>query len=180
MRTIQIEYNLFQVQELSQKVQRTAHQNWLVNKEYFHSEENRTTLLEFEKLFEISVRDWFYDSCDYNYRFETNLSRDIEELKGLRLATYITNNYWCKLDTDTDTDCALTGYCADYSILKPIYDFLETPNQKITYLKLIDTCLDAFFRFCKDDVVYSDSEEYFNENSIANDLEYLESGELFN
>ena len=44
----------------------------------------------------------------------------------------------------------------------------------------MDTCLDTFFRFCKDDVVYSDSEEYFNEESNANELEYLANGKLFN
>ena len=195
MRTVTIDYDLFQVQELSQKAQRTAHQNWLINKEYFHSEENRKTLLEFEKLFDIRVRGWNYDSCNYNYRFETTLSGDIEELRGVRLAIYITNNHWFKLfqykkywkgktkrksRVMFDADCTLTGYCADHSILEPIYDFLKTPNKEITYLKLMDTCLDTFFRFCKDDVVYSDSEEYFNEESNANELEYLANGKLFN
>ncbi|MFR9576570.1 MAG: hypothetical protein SNI95_06870, partial [Rikenellaceae bacterium] len=82
MRTISREYNLYPVSELTTKSQEVAHQDWLRDKEYVYSSDNRVTLTEFENSFNLSIRDWSYDSCSYNYSFFTDLRGEIEEMQG--------------------------------------------------------------------------------------------------
>ncbi len=194
MRTISREYNLYPVSELPTKSQEVAHQEWLMHKEYGYSSDNRATLTEFENAFNLSIRDWSYDSCSYNYSFFTDLSGDIEQMQGIRLATYIINNHWHRLFTPKSywrsgknrksrvfvtTDCTLTGYCADCAVLEPIYKFLERPNEQTTYYDLMDSCLDSFFKYCRDDMEQTEKLEYFIEESENNEWEYLESGKIF-
>ena len=37
----------------------------------------------------------------------------------------------------------------------PLYDFLKQPDKNTTYLQLMDKCLASFFRFCRDDMQYT-------------------------
>lgn len=201
MRTVTREYTLFPIHELSGEAQQTAYYKWLEQVEYTFSSDNSSTMDEFSKLFDLNIRNWSYDAYSYNYSFCTYLSGEVEELSGERLARYIHNNHWFKIFTPKiywgamkvggkttkrlsrifyTSDCPLTGYCADCAILKPIYDFLTHPDSKITYLKLMERCLESFFQFCRDDVSYTQSEESFKEMSQANDWEYLSNGKLFN
>ena len=201
MRTITREYSIFPIHELSADAQQKAYYKWIEDREYSYSSDNRNTMEQFEELFNIDVRRWSYDSCTYNYSFFTSLSAEVEELCGVRLAAYIINNHWHKLYTPKiywgktsvgtttkkrlsrvfrNADCTLTGYCADCAILEPIYDFLKQPDKNTTYLQLMDKCLASFFRFCRDDMQYTQSEENFHEESNANDWEYLSNGTLFN
>lgn len=78
------------------------------------------------------------------------------------------------------TDCPLTGYCADFAILDPIYKFLKNPTEEITYHDLMNSCLDNFFKMCCRDVESTETMEYFIDESLANEWEYLEDGTLFN
>ncbi|MFI3315920.1 MAG: hypothetical protein R3Y04_09720 [Rikenellaceae bacterium] len=189
MRTETREYQIYNINELSTASQDKAHQEWLVSKEYTYSDYNRATLSAFETAFNVKATNWSYDSYSYSYRFTTELSADIEELSGTRLATYIINNYWdtifkCKSywmngksrksKVFYEVDCVLTGYCADCSILEPIYRFLEQPNEHTTYKGLINKCLDNFFKFCRDDVESTETLDYFKEESEANEWEYIE------
>ncbi len=194
MRTLVREYNLYPISELTAKSQERAHQEWLSHKEYAYSSDNQATLAEFEQIFNLSIRDWGYDSCSYNYNFSTDLSADIEQMQGVRLATYLINNHWHRLFTPksywlrgksrksrvfVSSDCPLTGYCADCAVLDPIYKFLEHPNPQTTYYSLMNRCLDSLFKYCRDDVEQTERLEYFIEESEANEWEYLESGEIF-
>ncbi len=80
----------------------------------------------------------------------------------------------------TDNSCVLTGYCADEDILKPIYDFLKSPDKDTTLYDLMDKCLDNFFKSCRDDMEYQCSEECFKESCVANDYEFYENGRIYN
>lgn len=201
MRTITREYNIFSIHELSADAKQAAYYTWIKNRDYSFSSDNRSTMEEFTKLFDLDIRNWSYDTCTYNYSFFTSLSGETEELSGERLAKYITNNHWHKLFTPKiswgkmnadhkttrrlsrifyNSNCTLTGYCADCAILQPIYDFLKHPDKSVTYLRLMDKCLDSFFRFCRDDMEYMQSEENFKEESHTNEWEYLQNGQLFN
>lgn len=197
MRTETRTYLVYPIVELTEQAQSNAHYKWLENFDYSWSSDNHTTLEQFEKLFSINVRNWQYDSCSYNYSFLTSLSGEVEELCGKRLAAYIYNNYSYKLFSAkiywgkgyskkrksrifTDNSCTLTGYCMDDTILQPIYNFLQKPNPNTTFLNLIDECLTEFFKGCRDDREYQESQENFIETSIANDWEYLQDGTLFN
>ncbi|MFR9611324.1 MAG: hypothetical protein SNI87_06170 [Rikenellaceae bacterium] len=195
MRTEFRTYNIYSIDELSTESQERAHQEWRDTKDYPYGSDNRKTLAEFEDMFELSVTNWSYDSCAYNYKFSSSVRAEIEEMSGLRLATYFINNHWQRLFAPkhywkgrkmrasrvfVSTDCPLTGYCADFAILDPIYKFLKNPTEEITYHDLMNSCLDNFFKMCCRDVESTETMEYFIDESLANEWEYLEDGTLFN
>lgn len=130
----------------------------------------------------------------YHFRYSTNHTKSIEELKGQRLATYIINNYeyalfpaksyWKngkkrKSRIFKNTSCPFTGYYMDDDILQPVYDFLNKPEVNTDFLSLINRCLDQFFSTCRDDMADRQSEENFKEESNNNDWEYLSNGKQF-
>ena len=173
MRTITKTYDIFPLAELSATARETAYTEWLRTFEYSWSGDNRNTLDAFESIFNIKVTDWGYDTCRYSYRFTSHYSGEEEELNGIRLLKYLVNNYWHilfkprtyylkgnfkkqrKSRVFTESSCVLTGYCADEDILKPIYDFLKSPDTDTTLYDLMDKCLDHFFKSCRDDMEYN-------------------------
>jgi len=121
----------------------------------------------------------------------------VQDMAGIRLATYIINNYGyglykpknyysrdCKKKRQsrilTDNSCVLTGYYVDEEILEPIYTFLKYPDCHTTFRLLIRKCLNNFFEACSNDMEEYQSEERFKEESQANEWEYLSDGTLFN
>ena len=140
-------------------------------------------------------RNWKYDAYNYSYDYRSRQEDCIDGLNGWRLATYLMNNHWNDLYTQKyfwngmkgrksrifiDTCCPLTGYYIDNCILDPIYRFLKSPTENVTFENLMDECLDSFFRACRDDMESTQTLEYFTEESNANDWEYLSDGKLFN
>ena len=189
-------YEVYQFHELTKEAQVKAHRHWVEHFDYTWSEENRNTLQAFERVFKIKVEKWSYDSCTYNYRFTSHYSEEEDNLKGIRLLKYLVNNHWNDLYISktywgknykkkrksrvfVTNDCVLTGYYIDYDILKPIYDFLKSPDNT-TLCELIDKCLVGFFKTCRDDMEYQLSEEAFAESCEGNNYEFLSNGTLFN
>lgn len=80
-------------------------------------------------------------------------------------------------------DCyALTGYCGDYCLLKPILDYCkEWPKHpEKTWEDLLNECYDGFFEDWHNDYRYSASDEYVEEHLTDNSDElYLEDGTRF-
>ena len=198
MRTITRTYDIFPLAELSTAARETAYSEWLSTFEYAYSSDNRSTLEAFERIFNVKVTNWSYDTCLYSYRFTSHYSGEEDELSGIRLLKYLVNNYWHTLFKPktyylkgnfkkqrrsllfTDSSCVLTGYCADEDILKPIYDFLKSPDTDTTLYDLMDKCLDSFFKSCRNDMEYLSSEESFEESCEANGYEFLENGKMYN
>lgn len=137
-----------------------------------------------------------YDAERYCYRFSTALSDIEQSLSGVRLATYLNNNYRHRLFAPktfsgkagrvrrksqilVEDTCVLTGYYMDDLILLPIYEFLEKPDPAVTFTKLLDKCLDSFFRCCRDDVAAYESRDNFLDTSTAHEWRYLQDGTLF-
>lgn len=197
MRTETRTYTVYSINELTQQAQSKAHYKWLESVDYSYSDDNRATLTKFLDTFFITCNHFEYDGSHYNYHFTTKLKDGLEELSGQRLATYLYNNfsnvlfppkkYWSTKEKKKreshvlkDNCCVLTGYYLDDTILQPLYDFLQKPNPKNTFLELLDMCLDHFFRACRDDVFYCESFDFFVEESTANDWEYFQNGTLFN
>lgn len=196
MRTVIREYEVFQFHELSDKAKDNAYSEWMQHFEYVWSTENRATMNRFEEVFNITVTNWNYDSCTYNYRFTSHYSEEEEELNGTRLLKYLVNHYWeilfpaktywakgykktRKSKIFVQDDCVLTGYCADYDILQPIYNFMKAPDST-TLHKLMDRCLNRFFKCCRDDMEYQISEQAFKDDCIENGYEFLLDGKMFN
>ena len=189
-------FHLYQITELSEEAKEKAHNEWLYSR-YFYgwTDENRQTLDTFCERFGIVCRNWRYDACNYSYDYRSRQEDCIDSLSGWRLATYLMNNHWNDLCTPkyfwkgmkgrksrifVDTCCPLTGYYIDDCILDPIYKFLKSPTENVTFDDLMNDCLDSFFRACRDDMESTQTLEYFTEESNANNWEYLSDGNLFN
>ena len=145
MRTETRTYTIYTLSELTEEARQKAYSDWLRHSEYDWADENAAALKKFEQIFNIEVRSWNYDGCTYGYRFVSHYSGEVEEMHGARLVAYLMNNYWHHLflrktyrNKDFthkrssrifyDTDCVLTGYCADNALLHPIYDYLRRPD----------------------------------------------------
>ena len=196
MRTETRTYTLYQITELSGEAKEKAHNEWLCNR-YFYgwTDENRKTLDTFCECFGIVCGHWRYDEIHYSYDYRSRQKDYIDKLSGWRLATYLMNHHWNDLCTPkyfwkgmkgrksrifVDTCCPLTGYYIDDCILDPIYKFLKSPTENVTFDDLMNDCLDSFFRACRDDMESTQTLEYFTEESNANNWEYLSDGKLFN
>ena len=196
MRTIQKTYTLFILDELKDEARQRAYSDWLAKGyDYPFASDNRHTLDAFCALFGIVCTRYSYDSTMYNYSFHTRQEEDVEQLAGIRLQTYLYNNFYsgifksktyrtkdCQKKRESrvfvNSECPLTGFIMDDIILQPLYDFLQRPDGR-TFKELMRDCLCAFFRSCHDDCEYCESEEHFKDESLQNDWEYLSDGTLF-
>lgn len=196
MRTIQKTYTLYTISELEDEAQQKAYTDWLAKgNDYPYASDNCNTLEAFCSLFRIDCTNYCYDSCTYNYRFHTKYEVDTEELSGIRLQTYIYNNfyselykpkiYWtknCKKKRKSrifvTSECPLTGFIMDDIMLQPLMDFMQSPDSR-NFKELMRDCLEAFFSSCRDDCRYCESEDYFKDESHGNNWEYLIDGTSF-
>lgn len=192
MQTVRI--NVYALNELSEKAQNRAYCNWQQYHEYHNGADNRQTLKAFCALFDVYCNNHSYDTMTYNYSFFTRHTGKVENLSGVRLATYLYNHYFERLFVHKkfytknykksreskvfySNECVLTGYCADVDILQPVYGFLEKPEECINFYDLIDICLNNFFAFCQ-----CDYEAYMNEESFEEDVSetlYFENGDVY-
>ena len=196
MRTVQRTYTLFGIAELEDEVRQRAYTDWLAKgNDYPYASENCDTLEAFCNLFRIVCTNYRYDSCTYSYRFYTKHETDTEELSGVRLLAYLYNNfhaelykpkvYWTKdrkkrrrSRISVTCECPFTGVVSDEIILQPFMDFMRSPDSR-NFKELMHDCLENFFRSCRDDCEYCESEEYFTDESHKNNWEYLIDGTLF-
>ena len=83
-----------------------------------------------------------------------------------------------KGDRIVTCECPFTGVVSDEIILQPLMDFMRSPDTR-NFKELMRDCLENFFRSCRDDCEYCESEEYFTDESHRNNWEYLIDGTLF-
>lgn len=60
--------------------------------EYFWQEENRNSLIKFAELFDIKLTSYFYGDRGEGVNYVSNYRGEVEELSGVRLATWLHNN----------------------------------------------------------------------------------------
>jgi len=205
MRTIRTK--VYKFDELSKKAQEVAADWWRnTNDEIHWAEENRQSMEEFAKIFPIKVTDWCYGSRGEGVSFRFTCEDTIEELSGVRLATYIWNNYrseiykpkqyWIcngrhncvgqnakhrnsKVFLYDEFACPLTGYYMDNEILAPLYAFMKKPGNK-DFKDVLEDCFDAWIKACNNEVEYQNSFEYIAEHLEANEYEFTKEGKRFN
>jgi hypothetical protein len=84
-----------------------------------------------------------------------------------------------------DNCCTLTGVCYDYSLLQPIYDFLERYNDKADYYSymdfdtLINDCFASLEKDVENEAEAQDSDECITEHIEANEYEFTADGRRF-
>lgn len=203
MRTVSKE--IYEINELSEDAVDNAYYKWLETHDYLFDMDNQKTLDEFLNIFPVRVTHWEYggyttpyirwefsDDVCYYADFEA-----VEELTGNRLRTWLLNNYvykylespkvyWGKglkkkrfSRVQNDNSCVLTGYYLDDEILRPLYDFIDKPDDDSTLEDIMDRCLNQWVKVCQDDYEGVTSKEYFIEESIELGWEYYEDGSRY-
>jgi len=196
MRTETITRTLYSINELSEDAQEKAHEAWAAAADYPWAEDNRRSLEAFCKIFPVNAISWEYgyrDSITGNYdRIE---SQEVADLSGFRLQRYVFNNYYYHLMTPKTYRSRrpgstkkrrsrinwepedLTGYCIDYDITAPIFEFLRSRKPSGTLEDLLNDCLNAWLSAVSKDYEACFSFEYFIDHAEANEYEYDEDGE---
>lgn len=194
MRTIT--KNVYTFDELSEDAKKKAIEAYKINADYPWNKENRDSLEAFCKLFNVKASDWSYGgySTPYIILKDFYLDEDLE-WRGEDLKQYLLDNYKNDLwkpkylgqdenknpiysKTEKENSCVFTGYCIDDDILKPIYYFIEKPNDTSSLEDLMQNCLNSWVNSAHDDY-----EAYFSDESMvdeikANEREFYESGEM--
>lgn len=154
------------------------------------------TVKKFNEVFDLkkggsSWLEFNSNSCSNNaYQYD---------LKGLRLRTFIINNYysdiysskifrikdnWYKRRTSKlfkQRCCELTGVCYDESILSPIYNLIESYTDKmseVTFDDLITDCYDNLRIAINDEIEYNESDKAILESIELTGYEFDEDGDI--
>jgi hypothetical protein len=193
MRTMTITKTVYKFEELPEDVQEKVVENFGNDTSYFWEGENRDTLMAFEKVFPVKVRNW-----EYGYRnfinFDSLVDDEVKGFTGVRLMKYIINHYYDDLfkpkylgyvkgkarrsRIQRENSCVLTGYCLDDDILRPIYDFLKKPDKSNTFDDILSDCLHSWISACNKDYEYRQSREAIVGEIAANDYEFDEKGNI--
>ena len=200
----QITINLYNFEELDENAKQNAYEYWLRNFFYFDSE-FRDSLKKFCDIFDIELLGYEFDECSYHISYDTEPANVDDSIKGLRLYKYIWNNYSNSLyDNKTyylnktgsyksrvsrilvsrDNSYVLTGTCWDYTLVKPIHDFLEHYNDDkdryTTFDDLMHECLWSFIKAMHEEYEYAISMEAFEEETKLQEFEFYKDGTYFN
>jgi len=200
-----IELKLYKFDELSDEAKEKAISEYRENNvEYFWVEEWKDSLRKFTDYFGIET-DWSVgtSSCSYCDMSRNNFDGEILELSGIRLRTYLLNNYYdifyerksygqykkrengkWKYDRYSkiqyiETSCPFTGYCGDEDVISPMRNFIEKPSDNITFQELIGDCLTSWKDGLLADMEYQDSEEFAKEELDQRDYDFTEDGEIY-
>lgn len=196
MRTV--EKTVYALGDLSERAQERAHSNWAEHDDYSWSGEAIGTLKKFAELHGITIRDWEFGYRAAPVRFDSNVSEDVAEFTGFRLAKWIWNNwkhelyvgkYYSKTISTSpfkyvsrrsriQLEPAMpTGYCLDCNIRDAIYAFLAKPDNR-NLDELLSECFHDWQKAIEDDMEYQSSFECFKESCKANGYEFDEDGNM--
>ena len=140
---------------------------------------------------------WEYENSDWNYAD----GDPAETMTGVRLRTWIINNwlpefwkgkYYSKtLSTSpyryisryskingSYMDCPMTGYCGDNSLIYPLLQFVENPNNSTCLNDLIEECFSEWYQDWIKDMEWQNSDEYIIDTIECNDYEFHDDGTI--
>ncbi len=175
MKVITKNYNVYDLNELPEESQEKAYEDYCHDFDYFSHEDNVASLERFAKHFDVTIKDYEYNSYNGNDHVDFEISKDIKELSYVRLWKYLHNH---DLVTTIFATCPFTGIYVDEDLLAPIRAFIKKPYD-ITFCELIQNCVDNWIDTCNKDIEYQQSLECFKESSEINEWKYLENGKLF-
>src|SRR5690606_13129221 len=149
---------VFTIDELDYDAQRNAYNDLLPIAYYPWDRENQETLNAFCSWFDVGRVDYEYGAFRPPWiEADIHVSGEVDALRGLRLRTYILNNYghvlfkpkylrhvggkprYSKVKVVRVPD--MTGFYLDYSICKPLYDFIDHPDGHTSLSDLLQECL---------------------------------------
>lgn len=191
MREVTKTSKVYQYDELSEKAQGKAYQDW-----YAHADpgvwdsDYRAVMKRFEEVFYCKIGNWEVgtSSCEVSFRVFSNIDDDelpeeafyaTDYKKRVRLSKFIIARYsrFYPVDPRKNDGCPFTGFCGDYQInevLKKVFSFERLYDE---YQDFLMDAISVFLSAWAEDRGYQVSEEAFKE--VAGEEEYLESGEIF-
>ena len=150
---------IYSYPELSEEAKATAYK--AREPDYAFEADNRRTLEAFCTAFGIEATEYLYDA--YHYVFYWDADPEIKEIRKPELGGYIRH---CLSLFEP------TGFYLDDVILGPA----KQPTEGKVFGDVIEECLEAFFSACRQDVEYTQSQEYFADFAENNELEFYENG----
>ena len=176
--------------ELSPEVQEKVISSWRNDDQYPWDSENVDTLKRFADIFPVEIKNYEYrfNNSHINWKL-SEVNPPVAAFTGLRLRTWLLNNYYNTLYQGKryyasnytkkrvskviieQADCPLTGYCMDYDILQPIWDFVKNPNTYQTLGDILQDCLNSWLSACQKDYKYWNSSESIKEDILVRELE---------
>lgn len=144
---------IYSYSELSEEAKATAYKAW--EPDYAFEADNRRTLEAFCTAFGIEVTEYLYNSYLYKYRWSAGKEEEGEERIRRGISIF-----------------EPTGFYLDDVILGPA----KQPTEGKVFGSVIEECLEAFFSACRQDVEYTQSQEYFAEFAENNEFEFYENG----
>lgn len=189
---------VFTIDDLDYDAKQQAYHEWMESTYYSWEWENRESLETFCSRFHIGHVDYEYGASSRPPWIEADIqvSEEVDALRGLRLRTYILNNFgdvlfkskylrhiggkpkYSKVKTVKEPD--LTGFYLDHTICKPLYTFLDQPNQYKSLSDLLQECLWSWVNECHKDVEYYYSFKHFEEIGRVSGWLYNKQGKRVN
>lgn len=175
-------HTIYKFNELSEDAQKRAWGKHLESDNYPWYSENQDVLKAFNDHFTLY-------SCEY-------YSDDITRLRGVRLATYLYNNYieelykgvfiWNQKTHKSkhskclfELSCPFTGYAMDMAVLTPVLKFISSPNEYQDIRDIFQECRDNLEYAIQEDIDDYYSFDRFKEDCIEQDLEFYNSGDNY-
>lgn len=200
MRTIRTK--VYKFSELSKLAQKNAI-NWWRDGETFDYlyEEAFDSLKKFCEAFDINLRDYDFNE-PYRSHYSFNLEDNILELSGLRLRTYLINNYYYLLHERRpygkyekrengkyrydryskcqfiETSCPFTGTCYDEELLYPIRKFISKPTND-DFKDLLEECLSNINKSVESEIKAQCEDENVVETIKMNEYEFTKDGNFY-
>lgn len=197
MKTIPV--NIYRFEELEESVQESIIENYRREENeygYHWADEWVDSLKAFCDLFGLKIKDYSVGPYSYSY---VNIERYPEpeyEIEGtLRYWKWFTNcyereltnfkTYWnksytkkrvSKIMTKPMSEYDLTGFCADYPIMKHIEEYIKHPNYYSSAEELFQDCINEWINDFRADMEYQDNDEYIRERLIESDNWYYKNG----
>jgi hypothetical protein len=88
---------LYSIDELTGTAKDNALNNVRSNYEYFGHDENVSTLRAFERVFPVNIKNFSYGDRGSGVSYDLTCDDNIADLSGIRLSSYIWNNYFTDL-----------------------------------------------------------------------------------
>jgi hypothetical protein len=208
MRTKTVTIHTFE--ELSDDAQQTAIDNWREQAiDFAWNAEWRDSLNAFCDVTGIDAYDWQvgYGGSYVNWRFDGLEGIEPDDLTGLRLRTWLINNWlpkfrtgkWYSQSWDSKNrildcskggksrysriqfeydNCPLTGYCGDMSLIQPVLNFIAKPDSRTSLADIIEDCLSGWARDWEVDMEYQRSDEYIRDAIESNEYEFYADGSM--
>jgi hypothetical protein len=202
-------YQFSELSDAAKEVAREWYKDLTIQEGFSWSEEAYMSIREFCKIFGIKyISSCFSTYSEANVSFSA-IEDTILELSGKRLIAYLWNNHsdliiqrktkhFCRMQDGSklfncvsmnsgkyvskcqfeESQCPITGVCFDEDLLKPI-KLAVKKGYSGTFENLLQECIDSWVKYAEQDCEGQLSNEFVEEEILANKYEFTENGERF-